>query len=317
MQKALYRIFFGSLLYLGLIGCEAELQLQGVDSELKKSTKRFDQYQAMTTHGENIVLFGSHGVVLISEDNGNSWQRNIIDESANFISAAHCEDGTTVALSFDKRVWSSTDAVSWHASHVETTEDLQTIACAPDNSLWLTASFSTLLHSKDKGKTWMEQSLNEDSLLTHVQFFDSNTGVAAGEFGVFFTTEDGGASWTRGGSIGDEFYPIDAWFRDLENGWAVGLNGVVYHTNDGGQTWARQNTQSLSSPLYRLVGNDTHVFALGDQGTVVALEDNQWVAVETVKTPVHFNSGVIADDANLLVIAGGWGFIARIEIPSS
>ncbi len=271
----------------------------------------------MTMHGSSIVLFGSHGLALTSEDNGNSWQRNIVDQTAHFISATHCNDGTTVALSFDKRVWLSKDTVSWQSHQVNTTEDLQVVACAPDNSLWLTASFSTLLHSSDKGKTWAEQSMNEDALLTHVQFFDNSNGVAAGEFGVFFTTEDGGESWVRGGSIGDEFYPIDVWFRDLKNGWAVGLNGVVYHTNDGGQSWARQNTQSLSSPLYRVVGNETNVFALGDQGTVITLKEDQWVPVDTAKTPVHFNNGVIAREANRLIIAGGWGSIARIDMPSS
>jgi len=317
MQETLHRICFGSLLCLGLFGCEAELQLGAVEVELNKPIRRDDQYQAMTSHDTNILLFGSAGVVLSSANNGETWQRNIVDKNANFISADHCSDGTTVALSFDKRVWLSKDAVAWHSHDIDTSEYLQKIVCAPDNSLWLTASFSTLLHSKDKGETWLEQSMNEDALLTHVQFFDHNVGVAAGEFGFFFTTDDGGTTWNSGGSIGEEFYPIDVWFRDQKNGWAVGLNGVVYHTSDGGQTWTRQYTQELSSPLYRVVGNDKQVFALGDQGTVITLKGNQWVPVATQKTPVHFNNGFIVSNENLLVIAGGWGSIARIEIPES
>ncbi len=317
MQKVLHIICFGPLLCMGLIACEAELQLGAVDAELNKPIRRDDQFQAMTSHDTSILLFGSAGVALSSADNGETWKRSIVDPNANFISADQCSDGTTVALSFDKRVWLSQDAIAWQSHDVDTSEYLQKIVCAPDNSLWLTASFSTLLHSKDKGKTWLEQSMNEDALLTHVQFFDHNVGVAAGEFGFFFTTDDGGNTWNPGGSIGEEFYAIDVWFRDRAKGWAVGLNGVVYHTSNGGQTWTRQNTQGLSSPLYRVVGNDKHVFALGDQGTVISLANNQWVPVSAPKTPVHFNNGIFVSDENLLVIAGGWGSIARIEIPAT
>ncbi len=308
---------FYSLLCCILWGCEAELKLDAVTAEKSKSTLRHDQYQAMALAGETNVLFGSNGVVLRSKDHGLSWERTVIDGNPNFISADQCADGTLVALSFDKRVYTSEDTVTWKPQPINTTKYLQKVVCAPDNSLWVTASFSTLLHSTDGGLNWTAVSMNEDALLTHVQFFKVGQGVAAGEFGLFFTTKDAGKSWQAGGAIGQEFYPIDVWFRNPLTGWAVGLNGVVFATTDGGASWERQDTQGTVSPLYGLVGDDHNVFALGDQGTVLRLVEDHWQALDVVRTPIHFNSGTILTDQQILLVAGGWGTIVRVQIPTS
>ena len=303
-----------ALLVLTLLGaCEAKLDLAGVEQTLNASSLRTDQYLTMDAIGQRTVLFGDNGTVLLSDNDGESWRRISLAEHPSFISSSVCPDESIVALSFDKRVWRSTDnAETWSFTAVDSQEDLQTIYCSIDGSLWITASFSTLLHSTDTAKSWNEQSLNEDAMLTHVQFFDELVGVTAGEFGVFFTTSDGGDTWQAGGSIGNEFFPLDVWFRNKATGWAVGLNSVIFSTNDGGQHWRRQTVQSVAVPIYTLLGNDQQVFALGDNGTALRLRDDEWLKLDGIKTPVHFGAGRILNDGNLLV-AGGWGTILKID----
>lgn len=314
MQMPWFRTTNIALLYLLLCGCEAELTLGGVNTELAKSTLRTDQYQAMISTDTAHHLFGNNGVVLSTKDTGVSWQRKIVDAEANFISADTCDNGTIIALSFDKRIWTSTDGENWVSRLIDTPEVLQKIVCAPNNIIWLTASFSTLLNSSDGGKSWKQQSMDEDALLTHVQFFDSKNGITAGEFGRFFTTSDGGENWLAGGQIGEEFYPIDVWFRNKNVGWAIGLNGVIYHSTDGGQRWNRQDNRQFTAPLYNIVGNDKHVVVLGDQGTALTLRNNTWASLAGPKIPVHFSSGAILEDSQNILVAGGSGAIGRIPL---
>lgn len=296
-----------------LCACEAKLNLSGVEQTLSQSTLRTDQYQTLVTVANSTVILGSRGLVLVSTDDGEHWQRQLVAEQANFVSADVCPDDSLIALSFDKNLWRSSDkAQTWTSQKIPTREDLQTVHCAPDGKIWLSGSFTTLLSSADQGKNWTELSLNEDALLTHVQFFSEEEGVTAGEFGVFFKTSDGGLSWQRGGTIGEEFYPIDAWFQNQQRGWAVGLNGVIFNTIDGGDSWSRQETGSLSAPLYQVFGDAQQVFAIGDHGTVLRLQGEHWAELPAPKIPVHYSTGKILDGGDLL-LAGGWGTINRIS----
>lgn len=317
LNSTITTLIRSACIILMLTACEAQLALDGVANTLSKSTLRTDQYQVLLAAADQTILMGSGGLVLVSNDNGSNWQRSIVAKDANFVSAHICPDKTLVAISFDKRLWISTDqAQSWTSNDIPSTEDFQKIHCAPDNTLWLGGSFTTLLSSKDHGANWSEHSLNEDALLTHVQFFSADTGIAVGEFGFFFRTSDGGISWQQGGSIGDEFYPIDAWFQSEQRGWAVGLNGVIHHTSDGGENWSRQDAGGVSAPLYDVFGNDASVFAIGDHGTALQLINEQWRQLPAPKTPVHFSTGNILDD-NSLLLAGGWGTISKVSVPDA
>ena len=94
---------------LALTGCEASLDLRGVEDELSKSRLRTDQYQQMVMSEGVLTLVGSAGVVLSSRDEGVSWTRQEVAGSPNFIGLSLCPDQRLLALSFDRQVWSSSD----------------------------------------------------------------------------------------------------------------------------------------------------------------------------------------------------------------
>lgn len=305
-----------SALFLSLFllsGCEAALNLEGVDRELSKNSVRTDQYQVMLSNLDSIILVGSDGLVLRSSDEGNSWQRSVVDGKPNFIGLAACPDNSLIALSFDRRLWLSTDnGLSWNDTLLPSQEDLMAITCAPDGSYWVSGSFSTILSSRDQGQSWDERSLNEDALLTHIQFFDQDTGITAGEFGLFYKTTDGGNQWQPQGIIGEELYPLAVHFSDEQRGWAGGLNGVIMHTTDGGVNWVPQQS-GVESPIYSFFGDDRRLFASGDHGKVLTLAAGSWQQIETPNLPVYLSTGHVLSDDKLL-LAGGWG--ALLTLPA-
>ena len=56
-------------------GCEAPLNLAGVEQELAKPIHRYDQFQAAVSNDQLMVVVGEAGTVLVSSDSGQTWQR--------------------------------------------------------------------------------------------------------------------------------------------------------------------------------------------------------------------------------------------------
>ena len=50
-------------------GCEAPLNLEGVDRELAKQIRRTDQFQAIASNGNALVAVGADGLVMVSDAN--------------------------------------------------------------------------------------------------------------------------------------------------------------------------------------------------------------------------------------------------------
>ncbi len=297
---------------LALAGCEAPLNLEGVDREMQKVSHRFDQFQAVAQSNNRVVVVGAAGAIL-SRDHGDSeWTRTDLAPTPSLIDVAACGDGSFVALAIDRQVWvANSDLTQWQAIAIPTMEEVLAIDCRADGSYWVTGSFSTILSSSDGGQNWHENSLGEDAQLTTIQFLDNNTGYAGGEFGVFLKTEDSGTSWNNVEYLPGEFYPQDSFFRDANEGWAVGLNGAIFYTSDGGNSWQSQDS-GTRIPLYGIDGDANHLFAVGESGIVLQHRNGQW-------QPKHYDGGVLAYlrgvtiSGQQLIIAGGNG--ASMTLP--
>lgn len=299
------------LLFFSLFGCEAKLDLAGVNNELAKSSVRTDQYQEMLLNQGAVILVGSQGLVLRSEDQGVTWQRRVVAGKPDFIGLTACPDNTLVALSFDRNLWKSADnGLNWTSHPITTDQDVIDIHCAPDGSYWVTGSRSTLLHSTDGGVSWRESDLGEDAMITFIKFFDGNTGILAGEFGMFYKTTDGGNSWQSVSVIGEELYPLAVYFPDENTGWAGGLGGVIMKTTDGGVTWLRQEVE-IPVPVYNFISDGSDIYALADGCSVLALKNERWERMKSPNAPVYLIGGIVFDNKRLLV-AGGWGMLLSL-----
>jgi photosystem II stability/assembly factor-like uncharacterized protein len=306
------------LLTLGVLGgCEAPLDLSGIEQQQNQATRRFDQFKSAAHTDDRIVVVGDHGVVLTSRDQGESWSRLELSGYPALVDVTACPDGSVVALDRSRKVWVSDTNGSgneyWASRGITTEEEPLAIDCDPEGHLWVTASFSTILHSDDKGLGWASQSLDEDMQLGTIQFLDRDSAVITGEFGALLKSIDGGRTWQRQADLPDEFFPLAAHFADTDTGWVSGLGGTVLHTRDGGQSWEKQSTASVS-PLYGLISNGPELYAAGDSGTLLQYDGANW-------NPVAHNTGVrsyfiamAALNRDQLLVAGGAGLVSVIDV---
>jgi len=187
------------------------------------------------------------------------------------------------------------------------------VACDPRGRFWVTASYSTLLSSDDGGDNWNAQTQDEDMQLTHIQWLDADTAVVTGEFGSVYVTQDGGETWERGNDIPNEFYPMAAHFNSLEEGWVAGLSGTILYTDDGGENWQRQPADS-NAPIYSLTAQGERLYATGDSGTLLALNDGEWKTVADVPRLFSYLITALPLGEDRLLVTGGRGNLSPIVI---
>lgn len=302
------RILYTLPLCIILAACEAPLVLDGVEQAKKEPIHRTDRIQTAATSGDDVVIAGI-GFILNSNDTGKTWQRSQPAGLPAFISATICPDKTQVIVTAEKQAWVSADnGKTWQANNLGTEESPQYISCGPGNKLWVAASFSTLLNSVDQGKTWQQSTFDEDLIFTYVKFFDTQNGVAVGEFGSVYSTEDGGENWLlKEQPIPNEFFPLAVSFADSQRGWVGGSSGVIFYTVDGGETWVKEET-GTDAPIYGLSTSPLGVYAAGGFGTFLERQPEvdgvaKWKRSSAVATRFYLRA--IAPLGNNKVILGG------------
>ncbi len=308
--------FFFFLISTGLFisGCEAPLNLDGIDQTRKETLRRYDQFQAATVSKDNIIVVGSDGVVLIvSKTDPDKIIRKKVAPSAALIDITTCPDNSLIALDMQRKIWISNDeGQSWRSQIIDNAEVPQAITCDPPNQIWVVSGFSTILKTADQGESWTTTSLDEDLFFTTIQFVDQKIAFITGEFGTVLKTTDGGEEWEYLNPLANEFYPQDSLFIDELTGWVVGLNGTILKTANGGESWERQET-GTGIPFYSIVAVGENVFAGGENGIVMKLENNVWHSHDHGK-PVRFYLRAMAPvGTNKLLIAGGAGALHVIS----
>jgi photosystem II stability/assembly factor-like uncharacterized protein len=120
----------------------------------------------------------------------------------------------------------------------------------PDRA-WLITIKGKLLHTKDGGYNWSNQSQPPIGKLEVVSFIDSLRGWAVNESGQVWHSGDGGQSWEAIGNVvsGDErlYLPEQLIFLDELHGWIID-SFSVWCTGDGGTTWKRCLTSKNTTP---------------------------------------------------------------------
>ena len=297
---------------LPFMACEAPLNLEGVTAENAKQTTRSDMFQAVTHHGDRVVVVSSSGAAIVSDNGGESWRRYNLAGRPSLIDVTACASGNVYALDSQKRVWklpASSD--EWQAAVLDTPEDTLSIHCAPGNRLWVSASFSTLYSRDEASDDWQEFSLYEDLQFTNVRFVDASNGFAVGEFGTVIASTDGGATWEPRTPIPNDFYPMGSDFLDTARGWVGGLDGVIWRTGDGGKSWERQESQT-SSPIYSIHATVDRVLAAGGSAKLVEFVDGRWRDLDGAPKALAYLRGIDTLASGALLVAGGAGTLAVI-----
>ena len=115
-------------------------------------------------------------------------------------------------------------------------DDFYDVAIIDDRLIWIVGSQGTILHSSDRGESWVVQKGGTDNSLSSVWAIDANRLWIAGIYGTVLHTEDGGRRWERISTpTKNHLFAIQ--FINPQKGWIVGEGSTILDTENGGGKW--------------------------------------------------------------------------------
>jgi photosystem II stability/assembly factor-like uncharacterized protein len=175
-------------------------------------------------------VFGETGIIFVTRDGGNHWERQASPTKHLLLGGAFVDDA----------------------------------------HLWLVGAGATIVQTGDAGMTWQSGIVRDDATARFMaaSFVGTNLGWTVGVAGRIFRTTDGGRTWFAQSSNVDADL-FDVKFIDRNEGWAAGSEGLLLHTNDGGAHWVAESN-ATSHALQRLFFIDrNHGWAVGFGGTIL------------------------------------------------
>jgi photosystem II stability/assembly factor-like uncharacterized protein len=215
--------------------------------------------KAISFVNNKICIVGGGGGIVLSEDNGETWELIPSVVNSTLYDIDLLSSGTIVAAGFYGAVLKSVDkGFTWTSSYVSDKNVCSTIRDIYflDENIGYTAKTNRIVSKTTHGGNTWKQIMPDTSVSGYanwgVQFIDENVGFvvgANGDAGVFYKTVNGGESWSlNNSSFGTLLKGLH--FFDKNNGVVVGEGSVVAYTSNGGADWTAATLNNMPSGKY-------------------------------------------------------------------
>ncbi len=228
----------------------------------------YSTLMAVTQAGNNLLAAGERGIILISSDNGASWQQTQVPTSANLTALKFVDAKRGWAVGHMGIVLNTVDGgLTWHKQldGIEAARLAVIAVSGSDNQRAIKQADFLVKDGPDK--PFFDITMDADG-----------HGFVVGAFNLMFRTDDGGAHWRYwspqvANRFGLHLYDIERLGDDF---FIAGEQGLLLRSQDGGEhfdalqspyegTWfGLLATQGGALLAYGLRGN---VFVSMDQGT--------------------------------------------------
>jgi len=194
------------------------------------------------------------------------------------------------------------------------------------NNGWAVGEGGLLLRTSDGGRLWSQlPTTGTIKWLNGIYFFDKLNGLIVGESETVLATNDGGLTWEKINAPADrKFYGFRSFYRDItfkgNKGWIVGQNGTILSSKDRGRTWEPQATE-FDERVRELMDlkkvffiDENKGYAVGSLGTRIMKTSDGGESWSFVRVPNNDQlTGVWFSDNGHGFVVGGRGKILKTE----
>lgn len=291
----------------------------------------FDYYwrQVLTTGADKILIAGSLGKMLLSQDRGESWHYLPIQypdprTPPTYRTLQSFPGGPILAAGPTGLIMQATDATDdWEAVHHTAFEQGEAfthlVLDKERGAAFAIEAFGGIYFSADKGETWRRHAINDERNLWHGSLLKRKhkpgIGIAVGQQGLLLVSADGGESWR---TVQQEDLPQVDWYGSYASSrhdtlWVLGEGGTMMRSTDVGHSW--QSIESgVSANLRRMLEHPSTgtLVAFGEDGAITRSDDGgaQWSSVPTGFAQ-ELRQGLIEPGTGHMLIVGQGGIILR------
>ncbi|MBR9865513.1 MAG: hypothetical protein GYB20_00200 [Oceanospirillales bacterium] len=273
--------------------------------------------------GNHLIALGERGHILLSEDEGNSWQQVPSPVRVTLTAADFVDDKTGWVTGHDGVILKTQDGgYTWtkQMDGYQANKLMQDLA-----QQRLAQSEQALENATAEQQSELEDEIGELTIQLEdaeafsdegpsrpflgVWFKNADEGIVVGAFGLILHTIDGGNSWK-------------AWYDHIDNASSFHLNditqigdqlfiaaeaGTLYRSDDWGMTW-----EMLDSPyegsFFGIIGDDKgRIIAYGLRGHAFQSlnSGDTWQKIDTGIDSSLFSGTLLSDGSAVLVGAAG------------
>ena len=249
--------------------------LDGGDSWTREEVPGRDNLQGIAVSpAGKVVVVGNQGRLWVKQDDGSWKEQQVLGEDtvAKLLDVTFIDNHFWVVGEIGSLLRGDADGSNWQQLSIDEDVTLNSIRAGANDDLWIAAEFGRLLHSVDHGQSWQVQELGSESL--RAIHFNAQVGVAVGNRGGFYLSENAGESWREVPAFTEE-HLYDVTFN--EGRWIVtGDRGALYQSREAvpAKGWQRWSPAGLDKSYHsRLLNTDRGVLLIGKQVGLLGAED--------------------------------------------
>jgi photosystem II stability/assembly factor-like uncharacterized protein len=262
---------------------------------LKSALAAHSLVNGLTLAGNRVVAVGQRGQVLLSDDQGKTWQQADVPVSSDLVAVSFPTAANGWAVGHDAVVLASADGGrTW-------TRQLDGRAMGDVLVKYYTASGDAKWLAEAKRIA----AQGAENPLLGVWFDDAQHGYVVGAFGLVLRTADGGKTWEPLLHVTDNpkalhLYAVGRAGADV---YIAGEQGLLLKLDRNSGRFAAQSIP-YQGTLFGVLGNDRVVLAFGLRGNVVRSTDGgrSWQAVAT-GIQVGLTAGTIDDRGRIVLVS--------------
>ncbi len=249
---------------------------------------------AVTRAGDRLVAAGERGIILVSDDNGATWQQARVPTSVNLVALRFVDARRGWAVGHMGIVLHSEDGgLTWHKQLDGVEAARLAVEAVRDNGNEREIKLADYLVSDGPDKPFFAIWMDEQG-----------RGFIAGAFNLMFRTEDGGRHWRYWSPrvknpFGLHLYAIT---RRGEDFIIAGEQGLLLRSRDGGEHFTPLETPYEGSWFGILATRAGTLLAYGLRGNAYVSHDggDNWQPCET-GSRVSFTSATELDDGRVVL----------------
>lgn len=229
----------------------------------------------VTKCGDRLVAVGIRGLIVVSHDEGVTWEQRPSPIDVTLTSLVCVGSGMGFAVGHEETlVRSADDGLTWELVRTDSAGvPLLRIRFLDDNNGFAVGGRGVILRTTDGGASWARSVVSTDDgfdpHLFDIALLADRGLLLAGEAGRLFRSSDGGVSWLELKSpyAGSFFGLVGLGSASVL---AYGMLGHVFLSQDGGDSWGQLSTGTNQS-LFAAAATTDRIYLAGADGAVVSM----------------------------------------------